>query len=48
MTFSGNRSRMDNEMAFLGPSPYEISTLQINKLNTPAALACFTLENNNT
>lgn len=38
MTFSGKRSRMDNEMAFLGPSPYEISTLQISKLNTPAAL----------
>ena len=48
MTFSGKRSRMDNEMAFLGPSPYEISTLQISKLNTPAALACFTLENNST
>ena len=48
MTFSGKRSRMDNEMAFLGPSPYEISTLQVSNLNTPAALACFTLENNNT
>ena len=45
MTFSGKRPRMDNEMAFLGPSAYKISTLQVSKLNTPAASACLTLEN---